>query len=423
MLYASSATTIWVMKVNAMPPGSPAPPQNSRIVGCVLAGGRASRMGGGDKALLELDGRALLSHVLERLGGQVSTIVLNANGDPGRFKAFAVPVVADAIEGFAGPLAGLLAGLRWAANEAPGATHVLTVTGDAPFVPSDLAARLSASLAQAPDACAVAASGGHVHPVIGLWPLGLAADLEREIKAGMRAANAWRAHCGAAIVAFDPATIGGRLIDPFFNANTPLELATARLIAQRQTWHAPVVGIAGWKNSGKTTLAARLAAELTARGRRISTIKFSHHDEPSSWDDNANARDTDRHAAAGAHQVVFASPARWKFVKGGGEDWHASGDDRDSALTAIVTVMVPVDLILVEGFKSAAIPKIEVRRRGVRDARPLAPLDTYVFAIAADQPVEAEGRWVTSLDDIAAIANLLEHVSGLGRGRGGMASP
>lgn len=413
-----------------MPPLKSSP----HIAGCILAGGLARRMGGGDKALLELAGRPLLAHVLERLAPQVAHVVLNANGEAARFAVFGVPVMADTVSGLPGPLAGILAGLRWAQGNVKEASHVLTVTGDAPFIPQDLGERLNTALEARPGAIAIAQSiarsgaqsGGHIHPVIGrpvighpvigLWPVAIADQLERDLVKGARSVNAWCEAQGAIPVTFGPVMIGGRAVDPFFNANTPLELAEARLIAQRLTFQSPVVGIAGWKNSGKTTLVTRLVETLTARGHRVSTVKFSHHEGHASED--GKVRDTSRHVAAGAAQVAFASPARWSIVEPGGAapHWHECSESRSTTLAAIVRTMAPADLIIVEGYKSAAIPKIEVRRRAQPDVRELAYADPFVFAIAADTAVEAEGRWLVGLDDVAEIAGQLERIAGLGGG-------
>jgi molybdopterin-guanine dinucleotide biosynthesis protein A len=204
--------------------------QDSRedVAGVLLAGGRSSRMGGGDKGLLELAGRPMLAHVIERLKPQVGPMVLNANGDPARFAPFGLPVVPDTVVGFAGPLAGVLAGMRWAARAAPRARAIVTVSTDAPFLPRDLVARLSGALAERPGGIALASSGGELHPVIGLWPVALADDLEAALDAGLRKVLHWTDRHGTVPVEFPFLEIGGRAVDPFFNANTPAELDEAR---------------------------------------------------------------------------------------------------------------------------------------------------------------------------------------------------
>jgi molybdenum cofactor guanylyltransferase len=196
-----------------------------RIAGIVLAGGLARRMGGGDKGLRLLGGRPLLAWVIERARPQVEALALNANGDPARFAALGLPVVADPVEGFPGPLAGVLAGMDWAAGQ--GAfTHVASFACDAPFLPRDLVKRLAAAVATGAD-LACAQSLGQAHPVFGLWPLALAGDLRQALAAGVRKVDEWTARFELAQVAF-----AAEPLDPFFNANRADDLTEAeRLLA------------------------------------------------------------------------------------------------------------------------------------------------------------------------------------------------
>ena len=201
---------------------------SAKIIGCILAGGLARRMGGGDKGLIRLEGRPILDHVIERLTPQVERIVLNANGDPARFAPYGLPVVADPVEGFAGPLAGVLAGLRWAEAEAPDATHVVTAATDTPFLPRDLVARLIEAAEEAGAELATVASDGRHHPVFGLWPLAIADDLERAmVDEDLRKVDRFTARYRLAVARF-----ASRPYDPFFNANAPDDLAEAERIAR-----------------------------------------------------------------------------------------------------------------------------------------------------------------------------------------------
>lgn len=199
-----------------------------QVVGVVLAGGLSRRMGGGDKALLKIGGRSILARVIERARPQVGPLVLNANGDPGRFAAYRLPVAADVVEGFTGPLAGVLTGLDWAAANAPDCPWVASFACDAPFVPPDLVVRLLAAVEAEGADMACAASAGRSHPVFGLWPVRLKAALGWAMTVdGMRKVDLWTARYRLATVEFaaDP-------IDPFFNANRPEDLAEAeRLLA------------------------------------------------------------------------------------------------------------------------------------------------------------------------------------------------
>ncbi len=192
--------------------------------GVVLAGGEGRRMGGADKALLPLAGRPMLDHVLERLRPQVSAIALGANGDPARFAGRGLEVLADPGPGGQGPLAGVLAALDWAAGL--GAPAVVTVACDTPFFPRDLVARLRA--AGAP--LALAATDRR-HPTFGLWPTALREDLRAALAAGDRKIALWADAHGAAAVPFEAR--GTAAADPFFNVNTPGDLALAEARAGR----------------------------------------------------------------------------------------------------------------------------------------------------------------------------------------------
>jgi len=193
------------------------------IVGAVLAGGLSLRMGGGDKPLRLLGGRAILDHALDRFAPQCETVVLNANGDARRLERYGLPVVADPVEGFAGPLAGLLAVLDWTAAHRPDVALVATVPGDCPFLPRDLVERLAAARRSEGSDVALASSGGRIHPVAGLWPVSLRGALRRAlVEEGLRKVFAWTARHSAAVVSW-PA----EPIDPFFNVNTPDDLTEA----------------------------------------------------------------------------------------------------------------------------------------------------------------------------------------------------
>ena len=200
------------------------------VLGLVLAGGLARRMGGGDKARIRIGGSTILERVLARLKPQCSTLILNANGDPKRFADTGLPVVADSVADFPGPLAGILAGLDWAAAEAPAIADMVSVPGDCPFLPADLVGRLvqARRAERVPLACA--RSGAWRHPVIGIWPVALRGDLrEALIKKGLRKIETWTARHGVAIADWPDLPV-----DPFFNVNTPEDAAEAERIAAQQ---------------------------------------------------------------------------------------------------------------------------------------------------------------------------------------------
>ncbi len=201
-----------------------------RTVGLVLAGGLARRMGGGDKALIRIGGEAILDRVLAVLCGRCDPIILNANGDPARFARYGLPVIGDSVPDFAGPLAGILAGLDWAAAHAPGTEWVISVPGDCPFLPADLVDRLHAARAQASTPLACARSGEWRHPVVGLWRVDLRDDLRHALTVeDLRKIEIWTARHGVAIASWPD-----QPIDPFFNVNTPDDVATADRVAGQQ---------------------------------------------------------------------------------------------------------------------------------------------------------------------------------------------
>jgi molybdopterin-guanine dinucleotide biosynthesis protein A len=199
----------------------------TEVIGCILAGGLARRMGGGDKGLIRLGGRLVLDHVLDRLKPQVSLVMLNANGDPTRFAHYGLPVVPDSVEGFAGPLAGVLAGLEWARDNTQ-AEWVATAATDTPFFPVDFVTRMLAAIEAAGADMACAASDGRHHPVFGLWPVRLAADLRHAlVEEDIRKVDLWTAR--HKLVAVEFAT---QPHDPFFNVNRPEDVEEAERIAQ-----------------------------------------------------------------------------------------------------------------------------------------------------------------------------------------------
>ena len=198
------------------------------IPGVILAGGRATRMGGGDKGLREVGGQRLLDHVIDRLGPQCGDLALNANGDPSRFASYGLPVLPDSLEGYAGPLAGVLAGLDWAAEI--GAEAIVTAAADTPFFPADLVVRLQAGAG--PSGLCLAASGlpGEKmfrQPTFGLWPVALRDDLRDDLKGGLRKIVLWtEAHAAG------QADFSALPFDPFFNVNSPEDILEAeRLLA------------------------------------------------------------------------------------------------------------------------------------------------------------------------------------------------
>ena len=192
-------------------------------IGIILAGGQATRMGGGDKGLRMLGGQTLLTRVIDRLDPQVSGVALNANGDPARFADLGIPVIADSIDGFAGPLAGVLAGLDWAATQ--GADTIVTAAADTPFFPCDLVPQLQLASEGMTHPLALAATpdpkrGMARHPTFGLWPVALRDDLRDALQEGVRKVVQWTDRHAARLAPFPDE-------GAFFNVNTPQDLIKA----------------------------------------------------------------------------------------------------------------------------------------------------------------------------------------------------
>jgi molybdenum cofactor guanylyltransferase len=199
----------------------------TKTPGVILAGGLARRMGGGDKPMRIIAGKTLLKRVIDRVGTQCDGLILNANGDPARFAQFGLPVIADSVADFPGPLAGVLAGLDWVAENRPQAELMLSVAGDCPFLPRDLVVRLDQERRQQNADLAVAASGGQTHPVIGLWSVRLREELRQALVVeGLRKIDRWTSRYPLATVTWPPTPF-----DPFFNANTIQDIAEADRLA------------------------------------------------------------------------------------------------------------------------------------------------------------------------------------------------
>ncbi|MEO1017559.1 MAG: molybdenum cofactor guanylyltransferase MobA [Pseudomonadota bacterium] len=199
------------------------------VVAVILAGGQSRRMGGGDKCLMELAGRPLIAHVIERVRPQVAAMVINTNSEPAPFASFGLPIMADIVDGHAGPLAGVLAGMTWAADNHPAADWLVSVAADTPFFPLDLVDRLAAACADGAAELACAASIGRTHPVFGLWPLSLRADLHESVTAqGVRKVDQWTANYQRAVAEF-----GVDGVDPFFNINRPDDFDFAKAVIAR----------------------------------------------------------------------------------------------------------------------------------------------------------------------------------------------
>ena len=351
-------------------------------------------MGGGEKGLELLGGQPLLAHVIDGLAPQASAIAISANGDPARFGQFNLPVLPDTVPGYLGPLAGLLAGMQWAARL--DATYVLSMPTDTPFFPADLGASLSEALQG--NAPALAASNGRRHPAVGLWPVDLAARLHDFLLSGATyKVSAFANSCNAVVVDFPMIALVRRQPRSVLQRQQPGRPGFCRNTCWRiAAMSGAVFGITGWKNSGKTTLTERLVAEFTRRGFRVSTVKHAHHD----FDIDREGADSYRHRLAGAAEVAIVSGRRWALM-------HELRGEDEPKLDEILARLAPCDLVLVEGYKREAHPKIETRRLDAKDNAPLSAIDPNIRAVAADHAIDGETMPVFSLDDVAAIADFI----------------
>jgi molybdopterin-guanine dinucleotide biosynthesis protein A len=204
-------------------------PKRVQVTGIILAGGRGLRLGGANKSFLKLAGRPLLAHVIARAKPQVDALIVNANTDHDAFAAFGLPVVPDCMPGFLGPLAGILAGLAWTKSNHPEAEWLATFPNDCPFFPEDLVARLIAAARAEKALVASAASAGRHHPVFAVWSTAIHATPEEIFKEkGVR-----RVDAGLALFSNTKVEFRVQGVDPFFNVNTPEDLAAAERLVSR----------------------------------------------------------------------------------------------------------------------------------------------------------------------------------------------
>lgn len=367
----------------------PIPP---KIPGLVLAGGRSSRMGE-DKTTKKLAGKPLAEIAATRLAAQASPVVINTRNSALFDLGF--DLLPDTVDGQEGPLAGILAGLEHIAATLPSATHLTVVPADAPFFPETLVSRLAAAI-DTPDTIAMAAYCGDPEPAFAIWPVALAERLCHWLETGEnRAIRAFASTCQVRLVDFvdEPS-------HSFFNVNRPRDFERARdLMGLGQD--PKILGISGWKNSGKTGLTVRLVEELTARGYRVSTIKHAHHD----FDIDKVGADSFRHRQAGAHEVTIVSGTRYAIM-------HELRGNPEPAFEEVLSRLAPCDIVVIEGYKREPVPKIEARRLEAKSRVPLAPEDPHIVAIAADHVVEDAGLPVFDLDDTQALADFAERLLG-----------
>ncbi len=336
------------------------------ICAVILAGGRGRRMGGGDKALLPLDGWPLIAHVVAALRPQVGTMLINSNSRPADYAALGLPVIADCIPDQPGPLAGVLTALQ-----ACPAGYILVVPCDMPRLPPDLVRRMRDALEQDDaDVCSVY-DGTRLHAVVMLLRHRVRPSLERYLNSGHRRVQEWLRSVSLTTVDYSAAP------DAFVNVNTQEQLRA--LAADDQS--TPQVAFVACSGTGKTTLLERLIPLLRRRGLRLAALKHTHHP----FDVDQPGKDSYRLRSAGAYQVLLASPRRWALMT------ECNDDAAEPDLAELLQVLDHrhLDLILLEGFKHERIPKIELHRPALGKAL-LYPSDPWIVAVASDGALDSD---------------------------------
>ena len=366
---------------------------SDEIVPCViLAGGKGRRMGGKEKALVNLLDRPLISYTLEKISGKVAPIALNVNTNLKEFKKFGYKMLEDPIKGHLGPLVGILASLNWAKNF--NQNWVLTLPCDTPFLPKNLIESLVKVKNENPDIdLVVAKSKGFIHPVIALWKTSNNIKLKNAIEDGIRKIDNFTTQLKIKHVNFD--NLNKSKFDPFTNLNSPKDLIIAMQILGKLP---PIFGLAGWSGSGKSTLCAKLIENFTKIGINVGTLKHAHH----KFDIDKPGKDSYNLRKAGARPMIISSKERFALIQ--------ENDNEERHLFDMLEIFTknPINrckLILIEGYKNEFIKKLEVFRFGI--GKPfLYPNDQNIFAITSDRKIEVP---IPSIDinNISDICELL----------------
>lgn len=340
--------------------------QSKSIDALILAGGQARRMHGDDKGLLNLQGQTLSEHVIDRLSDQVEGILVNANRNHKQYAEFGYDVFSDEVGNFAGPLAGMLSGMKKST-----ADYLLVVPCDSPCIPLDLVERLQSALAQNDAEIAVVHDGERLQPVFALIDQSLENSLDQFLKEGGRKIDRWYGKHAMVKVDFSDQA------EAFINVNTPEELNRLEMQLTLDTLGVPVLGFIAHSGSGKTTLLKKLIPCLRARGLRLGLVKHAHHD----FEIDVPGKDSYELRIAGATQVIVGSQKRWALM--------VETPDREETLTLASLIRnlhtQELDLVLIEGFKLENIPKIEVFRPTLGKLS-LADASKGFLAIATDEP-------------------------------------
>lgn len=355
------------------------------VAGVILAGGLARRMGGDDKGLINYQGRAMVRHAVQAMLPQVDALIINANRNIDQYQQLGYPVVADSIEGFHGPLAGMLT-----AMENTDADYILTAPCDCPNISPVLRRRMMETLLMTQSELAVASDGERMQPVFSLIPTRLKAELRAFLEQGERKIDLWLTKYKLAEVDFSDQP------DTFVNFNRPEDLAQNTQVRAPL----PMLGFSAFSGTGKTTLLTQLLPELNRRGLQVAVVKHAHHN----FDIDKPGKDSYEIREAGAQQMLIASSRMMALME---KSRDTESDPRLAELLPRLD-MSKLDLILVEGFKHEAIPKIELHRPSL--GKPLLFRDDpHIIAIAFDEPIADSGDLhCLDINNIPAIADFIE---------------
>ena len=363
------------------------------IVPCVIiAGGKGKRMGGKEKALINLLDRPLISYIIEKVSGKVAPIALNINTNFEKFKKFGYEFLEDPIKGHLGPLVGILASLNWAKDL--NQKWVLTLPCDTPFLPKNLIESLVKAKNENTDVdLVVAKSRGFKHPTIALWKTDNNIILEKAIEKGIRKIDIFTSRLKTSYVDFD--NIENSTIDPFTNLNSPKDL----LIAKQILGKLPIIfGLAGWSGSGKTTLCTKLIKNFAKIGIKVGVLKHAHH----KFDIDKPGKDSFILRRAGARPFIISSKERFAIIQ--------ENNKEEKSLYEMLEIFAKdplskCDIIIVEGYKIEDIPKIEVFRSELRKPF-LHTDDETIFAIASEQKINAKIPYL-DLNNISSITQFI----------------
>ncbi|PCH64747.1 MAG: molybdenum cofactor guanylyltransferase [Gammaproteobacteria bacterium] len=358
------------------------------ITGVILAGGQARRMGGEDKGLILFHQQPLIRYAIDALASQVDSLVINANRNIDRYQSFGYPVISDTIDGFCGPLAGMLSAMQSADTD-----YILTSPCDCPSISAQLRQRLMESLLLSPNAdIAVAFDGQRLQPVFSLIPCHMQDDLQAYLLQGDRKIDLWFQRHKLTVVDFSDQP------ETFLNFNRPEDLAASDIQLKSAV---PLLGFSAFSGTGKTTLLKQLLPLLNQQGLNVAVIKHAHH----KFDIDKPGKDSYELRKAGAKQMLIASSNLMALM----ETQPSTLDEPRLAELLPRLDNKNLDLILVEGFKQEAIPKIELHRPSL--GKPLLhPDDANIIAIASDELLTLTTP-ITQLDlnDAEAMIDFIQH--------------